>query len=50
MSNMSANKIGIQVYVDPATYTEMESMRNPKMSRSAFYSTVLEEAFGIRRA
>ncbi len=48
MPDMSSrNKIRIALYIDPDTFQQIDSFRNPEMSRSMFCTTVIEAALGI---
>lgn len=47
MPDMRGNKVRVYMYLDPDVFRQIDDIRDPKMSRSEFCSTVITEALGI---
>jgi len=47
MPSVTPNRVGVIVYFSQDTYHALESLRSPKVSKSVFCATVIEEALGI---
>lgn len=46
---ISNKKVGRMIYLDCETDMQLQEMKNPSMSTSAFYAMIIEEAFNMRR-
>lgn len=47
MPYVDKNKVRVSMYLDPDVFRQIDSFRNPNMSRSEFCAIVVTEALGI---